>query len=191
MKTENDLIQKLMVSKAIMDKHQGIKRGNVDSMALTSNIPIVEGYEPVNATYNIPQELMSEMSIPSTPKPSGPLTKEKVLGSKLPDEIKRLMLEHPISQPQQFSPTLSDEIVEKATRLMGTKKPVNETYPTKKGTIIREDNGEDIKKLMKETIHEVLKETGLIGGQNTKDTITIKVGNHIFQGTINKIKKVS
>jgi hypothetical protein len=44
---------------------------------------------------------------------------------------------------------------------------------------------------MKETIHEVLKETGLIGGQNTKDTITIKVGNHIFQGTINKIKKVS
>jgi hypothetical protein len=191
MKTENDLIQKLMVSKAIMDKHQGIKRGSVDSMALTSNIPTVEGYEPVNATYNIPQELMSEMPIPSTPKPSVPLTKEKVLGSKLPDEIKRLMLEHPISQPQQFSPTLSDEVVEKAARLMGTKKPVNETYPTKKETIIREDNGEDIKKLMKETIHEVLKETGLIGGQNTKDTITIKVGNHIFQGTINKIKKVS
>ena len=115
---------------------------------------------------------------------------EKILNSKLPDEIKRLMLEHPIAQPQQFSPTLSDEVVEKASRLMGTKKPVNETVTPKQQTIIREQENIDIKKLMVETVKEVLKESGLIGGQNTKDTITIKVGNHIFQGTINKIKKV-
>jgi hypothetical protein len=191
MNTENELIQKLMVSKAIMDKHQGIKRGSVDSLALTNNIPTVEGYEPVNASYNIPQELMSEVQMPAPTKPSGPVTKEKVLGSKLPDEIKRLMLEHPIAQPQQFSPTLSDEVVEKASRLMGTKKPVNETVTPKQQTIIREQENIDIKKLMVETVKEVLKESGLIGGQNTKDTITIKVGNHIFQGTINKIKKVS
>jgi hypothetical protein len=43
----------------------------------------------------------------------------QIQNSKLPDEIKRLMLEHPIEQPQT-QPVLSNELVEAAARLMKT-----------------------------------------------------------------------
>jgi hypothetical protein len=42
------------------------------------------------------------------------------MSSKLPDEIKRLMIEHPIAQAQQQGggATLSDDLIERASRLM-------------------------------------------------------------------------
>ena len=50
-----DLMQRLAVSKKIMDKHNEIKRGDV-----RTTTPMVEDYQPVNASYNLPQELISE-----------------------------------------------------------------------------------------------------------------------------------
>ena len=38
--------------------------------------------------------------------------------SKLPDEIKKLMIENPIVQPQMNGPVLSDDIINGAARLM-------------------------------------------------------------------------
>ena len=52
--------------------------------------------------------------------PSTPLDENKILNSKLPDEIKRLMIEQPIVQPNSMTGgvTLSDDVIEGATRLM-------------------------------------------------------------------------
>ena len=54
MTNENDLIQKLMVSKQIMQKHDTMGRGAVRN--ITNMTPEVEDYQAPSAKYNIPQE---------------------------------------------------------------------------------------------------------------------------------------
>jgi hypothetical protein len=200
MRTENDLIQKLMVSKKIMDRHKEMPRGGVnESDVMMMSNPDVENFTPVPATYNIPTEFLQEQEIsrPVNTNPT-PITEDKIRNSKLPDEIKRLMMEHPINQPQQTSPTLSDDLVAKATRLMGTEKQkVTEgkksTGPLPKHIESPSIDKNEIASIVRETVEEVLRENGLLieSTQRTKDNFTFKVGNHIFEGKLTKIKKVS
>lgn len=200
MRTENDLIQKLMVSKKIMDKHKEIPRGGVtESDIRTFSTPELQNFDSPVASYNIPTELLGEqeMTRPVSQNP-GPITEEKIKNSKLPDEIKRLMIEHPINQPQTMTPTLSNDLVEKASRLMGIEKksisegkklPASLPKYNDKPTIDKSD----IASIVRETVEEVLRENGLLieSTQRTKDNFTFKVGNHIFEGKLTKIKKVS
>jgi hypothetical protein len=200
MRTENDLIQKLMISKKIMDKHKEMPRGGVnESDVMMMSNPDVENFAPVPATYNIPTEFLQEQEIsrPVNINPT-PITEDKIRNSKLPDEIKRLMMEHPINQPQQTSTTLSDDLVAKATRLMGTEKQkVTEgkkpTGPLPKHIESPSIDKNEIASIVRETVEEVLRENGLLieSTQRTKDNFTFKVGNHIFEGKLTKIKKVS
>jgi hypothetical protein len=60
MGAEQDLIQKLMISKQIMDKHNGMNRNQMQGNVLSS--PMVEEYSPVQANYNLPSDLLSEAS---------------------------------------------------------------------------------------------------------------------------------
>ncbi len=200
MRTENDLIQKLMISKKIMDKHKEMPRGTVnESDVMMMSNPQVENFTPIPASYNIPSEYLQEQEIsrPVNTNPA-PITEEKIRNSKLPDEIKRLMMEHPINQPQQTGPTLSDELVAKASRLMGTEKQkVTEgkktTGPLPKYSETPSIDKNEIASIVRETVEEVLRENGLLieSTQRTKDNFTFKVGNHIFEGKLTKIKKVS
>jgi len=195
MKTENDLIAKLMISKQIMDKHKQMPRSGVDSLPMNGNIPEVEEYTPPQAKYSLPQEFIQE----STPQQKVPqeITKDKVLSSKLPDEIKRLMIEHPISQPNSMSgPTISNDIVEKAARLMNTDasgKQIGQPQP--RPQVQQQSVGLDvntIKSIVRETIEEVLSENGLLVESTSKsnEVFTFRVGKHIFEGKLTKIKKV-
>jgi hypothetical protein len=119
---EQELMQKLVMSKAIMDKSDGKKMDGRRNMPQQFD----EDYEysQPSVKYNIPQEYLSEQTpiqqqYTSNPtKPVGLPTVEAIKNSKLPDEIKRLMMEHPIAQPQQQTTTLSNELIEKAARLM-------------------------------------------------------------------------
>jgi hypothetical protein len=198
MRTENDLIQKLMISKKIMDKHKEMPRGNASDITTLSS-PELQSFDTPAASYNIPSEFLSEQQV-SRPvnTNTGPITEDKIRNSKLPEEIKRLMMEHPISQPQQSSSTLSDELVAKATRLMGTEKQkVTEgkktTGPLPKHIETPSIDKNEIASIVRETVEEVLRENGLLieSTQRTKDNFTFKVGNHIFEGKLTKIKKVS
>lgn len=200
MRTENDLIQKLMISKKIMDKHKEIPRGGVnESDVMMMSNPDVENFTPVPATYNIPSEFLQEQEIsrPVNPNPT-PITEDKIKNSKLPDEIKRLMMEHPINQPQQTSPTLSDDLVARASRLMGNEKQKVTEGKKPTGQLPKHIESPSIDKneiasIVRETVEEVLRENGLLieSTQRTKDNFTFKVGNHIFEGKLTKIKKVS
>ena len=64
----NDLMAKLAISKKIMDKHQEISRGNANGTT-NYNAPMVENYEAVPATYNIPQEYASETTLSEVSQP--------------------------------------------------------------------------------------------------------------------------
>lgn len=195
----NDLMERLAISKAIMNKHDGMGRGGTQISNI--NIPEVQDFESETPNYNIPQEYLQEntQTTSRTAKLDGtPPSQDAILKSKLPDEIKRLMIENPIAATNPLmggGPVLSEELVEKAAKLMGTKKqvPMNEQKQIKKQpqqqNII--DNKE-MRKMMKEVVQEVLKENGLIleSSNSTNETMVIKVGQHIFEGKISKIKKL-
>ena len=187
-------MQKLMVSKQIMDRHNDMDKGVSPNKSNQQQLVREYNETPINASYNIPEEYLS--SAPQTPKsPPSVMTEDRIKNSKLPDSIKRLMMEHPIQQPQQYQATLSDDIIEKATRLMGNnKQSVSESIPQqpKQQNTSFNLSATDIKKIVRETVEEVLSENGLMveSTQKSNEIMIIKVGKHIFEGKISKIKKV-
>ena len=192
------LLQKLMISKQIMDKHNNMGRGNSSPMMRESSE--VQNFDLPNAKYNIPEEFLQQSpqaSVPKSQVPSGPPSVEAIQKSRLPEEIKRLMIEHPIEKPQQQSVNLSDELIEKASRLMKEQsnnyapesaKPKTQSQP--KST---PNSSPDLKKMIKEAVEETLRENGVIHESKEKanEIFSFKVGKHIFEGKITRIKKIS
>ena len=210
----SNLMEKLALSKAIMDKADGIKNSNSmnGGLPLTSlqqmNSP--ESFNIPTAKYNIPAEFLQESNAPQQPylsniprentKPVGVPTVDAIKNSKLPDEIKRLMMEHPIGQPQQQPTTISNDLIERATRLMNVNKEgyVPESAKPKQTSVAtpQQSNGIDyklIKKMINEAVNEALHENGLIteSSEKSNEVFSFKVGKHIFEGKVTKIKKLS
>lgn len=192
-------LEKIMLSKAIMDRHSQMDSGNAPKPKSNT---VLENYDAPQAKYNIPQEFMAEApqrmqmpqapSIPVSPfanKPYPVASSEAIKNSKLPDAIKKLMIEHPIEQPTSMSggAVLSDELVERASRLMSnSKKPVVEQA-------IPQQNTSDLRSVLKEVVQEVLAENGLLmeGAEKSNESFRFQVGKHLFEGKLTKIKKLS
>ena len=191
----SDLMQKLAISKKIIDSHNGISRGTN-----SPSTPMVENYEAPNASYNIPQEYASETSLSEVRQPELP-TQDRILNSKLPDEIKQLMIENPIAQASLPGTTniLSNEIIEGAQKLMGTSpKKQNQGQPQVQSvsgfdmnalkTMIRDT----VRDTVRDVVREELSKSGMIveNEQKTNEQLTLKVGKHLFEGRVTKIKKI-
>jgi hypothetical protein len=210
------LMQKLALSKAIMDKADGIKNTNSMNGGLppTSlqqmNSP--ESFNIPTAKYNIPEEFLQESNTPQQPylsniprentKPVGVPTVDAIKNSKLPDEIKRLMMEPPIGQPQQQPTTISDELIEKASRLMKqngggyipeSAKPKQTTQQQPQSNPNGGIDYKLIQKMINEAVNNALKENGLVveSSEKSNEVFNFKVGKHIFEGKVTKIKKLS
>ena len=210
------LMEKLALSKAIMDKTDGIKSKNSMNGGLppTSlqqmNSP--ESFDIPTAKYNIPAEFLQESNTPQQPylsnvprentKPVGVPTVDAIKNSKLPDEIKRLMMEHPIGQPQQQPTTISDELIEKAARLMKqngggympeSAKPKQTTQQQSQPSSNSGIDYKLIQKMINEAVSNALKENGLLveSSEKSNEIFNFKVGKHIFEGKVTKIKKLS
>ena len=196
----DQLMQKLMMSKAIMDKSDRIGRGNAQP-PININSNMVENFDAPQAKYNIPDNIMESQNIQrSVDKPMKAPTADAIKNSKLPDEIKKLMIEHPIVQPQMQSTTmLSDELVEKASRLMrensnnyvpdsAKSTSSNKSKTTSTGTI----DYNVLKDIVKNVVEETLRENGVISESSEKanEIFSFKVGKHIFEGKVTKIKKL-
>jgi hypothetical protein len=189
MTNENELIQKLMVSRKIMEKHGQIPRNGTQGNLLTA--PMVEEYSAPVAKYNLPSDTLQESTIPMNNPMPQMMAKDRIMSSKLPDEIKMLMIEHPIQQPDSMSgPSLSNELVEKASRLMnkGNGEPTRQQTSQPQPSV----NNESLKQMMREVVEEVLSENGLLVESVSKsnDIFSFRVGKHIFEGKVTKIKKV-
>lgn len=183
---EQDLMQKLIKSKAIMDIHNNMGRVS-DSTIINKNNPSIENFEAPNAKYNIPQEFIQEASVKNSLPLESPSI-DAIKKSRLPDEIKRIMMEHPIT-PQQNAPkksVLTDSLIEKANTLMGnnTKKqpaPTNEIV-----------SSSQIKQIVQETVRQTIKEMGLLteSTEKSNEVFQFRVGSHLFEGKVTKIKKL-
>ena len=165
---------------------------------------MVESYEAIPAQYNIPQEFMQETQRPVTQSNSNVPIGDRIANSKLPDEIKRLMMEHPIQQPTMgmaSGAVLSDELVEKASRLMNKKsnqQPISENKrqqaPTQQTQQTQNSlSADDIRSIVRETMEEVLHENGLLVESESKsnEMFKFRVGQHLFEGKVVKIKKIA
>ena len=202
------LMEKLALSKAIMDKADGIKSSN----SMNGGLPptSLQQFDVPNAKYNIPSEFLQEGPSQQTPylssaprentKPVGNPTVDAIKNSKLPDEIKRLMMEHPIGQPQQQPTTISNELIEKASRLM--KDNSNNYIPdsakpkqvqTQPIPSVGNIDYNVIQKMITEAVNNALRENGLFmeSSEKSNELFTFKVGKHVFEGKVNKIKKMS
>lgn len=189
----DDLIQKLMVSKKIMDRHNEMPRGNAGGMPTNINL---QEFEAPQAQYNVPQEFIQEQKPIQQPQVA---SRDRILNSKLPDEIKQLMIENPIVQPSMGSgATLSDDLVDKASRLMKTNAAGQIVGESSQRQPQRQSQGQNvldnssIKQMVKEAVREILSENGMIveSTQKSNDTFTFRVGSHIFEGKVSKIKKI-
>jgi hypothetical protein len=196
----NDLMQKLAMSKKIMDASDRIKPGQAQG-----GLPMTEN---INATYNIPQDIMQQ-PVPQQPPQQmvqaqqmsqpQPVTESKIQNSKLPDEIKQLMMEHPIQQPAfggGSGTVLSDEIIEGATRLMGNtpKQPVTEnvSVPSTNNSDLKQMIRDVVRDTVRDVVREELQSAGMImeGNTKTNESLQLRVGKHVFEGKVTKIKKV-
>jgi hypothetical protein len=211
----DQLMQKLMVSKAIMDKTEGLSKSNYRPQ---SNQMLTPEFDIPQAKYNIPQEFLQESPqqgqvmqpyLSEAPrvntKPVGNPTVDAIKNSRLPDEIKKLMMEHPIAQPQQQTATLSDDLIERASRLMkengsnylpDSAKPQTAQAPQSKPQTQPTTSSIDyklIQKMIKEAVKDALLENGLIAESTEKsnEIFSFKVGKHVFEGKVTKIKKLS
>jgi hypothetical protein len=207
---ENDLMSRLVASKAIMDNPKFTKSRNSmnDGLPPTS----LQDFDVPNAKYNIPQEFLQESPSMSQPylselpkvntKPVGVPSVDAIKSSKLPDEIKRLMIEHPIAQAQQQGggATLSDDLIERASRLMKNAnsnnyipesvKPKTQQQPQTQST--SQIDYKLIKKMIREAVDEALQENGLMveSSEKANEMLSFKVGKHLFEGKVTKIKKL-
>lgn len=182
-----------------MDASDRIKPGQSQS-----GLPMNEN---INANYNIPQDMLQP--VPQQPTQQmvqtqqmsqpQPVTEDRIQNSKLPDEIKQLMMEHPIQQPgfNGGGPVLSDDVIEGAQRLMGKtpQQPVTEniSVPT---TSNNSDLKQMIRDVVRDTVRDVVREelqnAGMImeGNTKTNESLQLRVGKHVFEGRVTKIKKV-
>ena len=204
MNSESELLQKLMVSKKIMEKHNDMGRGQARNINMGNDFssPMVENYEAPAARYNLPADLMEETRPVSQPRQSNVPMEDRIASSKLPDEIKRLMMEHPIQQPSMGMSTdtvLSNDLNEKAARLMNTNAKgdqINESKPRQQAQQVQTSSSlsaNQIREIVRETVQDVLKENGLLveSESNSGEMFKFRVGQHLFEGKVLKVKKIA
>jgi len=197
MGSESELFEKLIKSKQLMNVVEGgnYTKGNVDKSKLyestTNELP------PISNNYNLDSvEKTASSNNISKPK----LTEEGILNSKLPDEIKKIMIENPIPEIAFNNSVLSENFVDQVSekmRKMGltsggnkqvTKTQTSQTEQPKKTQKLTETS---LKKMFKEALNESLDEllesklNKLISEtKQTNETIKIVIGNTVLEGKI-------
>jgi len=178
----NDLMMKLVQAKKVMQKVETgqFERGSVNEDVLKSD----------------PEELMKNFSSQQIQQPIVP-NLQKIQESKLPDAIKRAMIENPIPQIS-LSDSLDLNFVEKTKKLMesqGVQTKTNKTQPT------QVNNSDLIKQLsplienvVRKTVTEILdsKLNQILTAQQTlsiNENLVLKVGDSIFKGKITGVNK--
>lgn len=186
----NDLMLRLVSAKKIMNKVEtgDFERGNVNESVLKSS----------------PEELaeMTQMNV-SRPPVNKPMNVDKINASKLPDVIKKAMIETPIPQIT-LNDSINMDFINGAKKLMEreglSKKTSNIKYPQQNnsgGSNNQSYNGVDMNQLstlIENTIRKVLDEklTQILSAQQTasiNENLVLKVGDSIFKGKITGVNR--
>lgn len=182
--SSNDLMKKLVQAKKVMNKVDGgnYERGHVNESALLS-----DPEELMKSQYGGEQQT-SQKSV------GGPASVDKIQNSKLPDAIKRAMIENPIPQIS-LNDTLDMDFVKGAKRLMeqegvSSKKPqpqqkqvVNSSIDMNAIALMIENT---VRKVMDEKLNQILTASTT---SSINENLVLKVGDSIFKGKITGVNK--
>ena len=182
--SSNDLMKKLVQAKKVMNKVDGgnYERGHVNSEMLRSD----------------PSELM-EMQTPQQPntRPVGDnMSIDKIQNSKLPDAIKKAMMENPIQQIS-LNDTLDMDFVKGAKRLMEQEGVSSKkSQPQQKQSQVQSSNIDmnaialmienTVRKVMDEKLNQILTASTT---SSINENLVLKVGDSIFKGKITGVNK--
>jgi hypothetical protein len=183
--SQNDLMKKLVQAKKVMNKVDGgnYERGHVnESMLLSDPSELMESQAPQQV---------------NTRPVGGNMNIDKIQNSKLPDAIKKAMIEHPIEQMQSISlnETLDMDFVKGAKRLMeqegvAPKKSQPQQRQSSTGNIdmnaiaILIEN--TVRKVMDEKLNQILSASTT---SSINENLVLKVGDSIFKGKITGVNK--
>jgi hypothetical protein len=185
----NDLMAKLAKASKVMKKVEGgnFTRGNVSESMLSDGYDDEGGYAQQPTTQQMPQQY-------STPD----FDVSRIQNSKLPDAIKKAMMENPISQIS-LGETLDMNFVKGAKRLIeqenranNPSQPKNQIKPAQ--TVGGNIDMNAITILIENTIRKVMDEklNQILTAQTTStinENLVLKVGDSIFKGKITGVNK--
>jgi hypothetical protein len=181
--SSNELMMKLVQAKKVMNKVEGgsFERGNVNESMLFSS--------PEENLNMMPNEAPSnrQMPVPSI---------DKIQNSKLPDAIKRAMIENPIPQIS-LNDTLDMDFVKGAKRLMEQEGVSSKKQPTQSNNGKVSNSNIDmnaIAVLIENTVRKVMDEklNQILSAQQTQsinENLVLKVGDSVFKGKITGVNK--
>ena len=180
--SSNDLMHKLVQAKKVMNKVDGgdYQRGNINEAALYSNVEdSMTNEEPQNPTRSF-----------------GTPSFDKIQNSKLPDAIKKAMMENPIPQIS-LNDTLDMDFVKGAKRLMeqeGVAPKKQQSQPQKQQSFGGNIDMNAIAVLIENTVRKVMDEklNQILTAQTTSsinENLVLKVGDSIFKGKITGVNK--
>jgi hypothetical protein len=183
--SQNDLMKKLVQAKKVMNKVDGgdYERGHVNESLLLSS----------------PEDAMNNTEYQSNPtRPMGSPSIDRIQNSKLPDAIKKAMIESPIQQMNQISlnDTLDMDFIKGAKRLMEQEGVATRPSAQPKQTIVN-NSSIDMKAIaviIENTVRKVMDEklTQILSAQQTQsinENLVLKVGDSIFRGKITGVNK--
>jgi hypothetical protein len=180
----NDLMQRLVQAKKVMQKVETgqFEKGSVNEEILRSD----------------PEELLKSQSTQQSWAQNPPVPNfQKIQESKLPDVIKKAMIENPIPQIS-LSDSLDLNFVEKTKKLMESQGVSSK--PTK--TQSTQTNNSDLIKQLSPLIENVVRKTvteildsklnQILTAQQTlsiNENLVLKVGDSVFKGKITGVNK--
>ena len=182
--SQNDLMKKLVQAKKVMNKVDGgdYQRGQVNESMLLSS----------------PEDVMNNTEYQSNPtRPIGSPSIDRIQNSKLPDAIKRAMIESPIQQMNQISlnDTLDMDFIKGAKRLMEQEGVATRPSAQPKQTIVNNNiDMNAIAVLIENTVRKVMDEklNQILTASTTSsinENLVLKVGDSIFKGKITGVNK--
>ena len=182
--SESDLMRKLVNAKKVMNKVDGgnYERGHVNEEMLRSNS----------------EDLMNSQDLPqqSSTKQMGMPSVDKIQNSKLPDAIKKAMIENPIQQIS-LNDTLDMDFLKGAKRLMeqeGVQVKKGQPQQKQQSSVTSNIDMNAIAVLIENTVRKVMDEklNQILTAQQTQtinENLVLKVGDSIFKGKITGVNK--
>ncbi len=184
--SQNDLMQRLVQAKKVLNKVETgeFERGNVNEEILRSNPEDIQDFAPNNT-----------IKQPQTPNI------QKIQESKLPDAIKRAMIENPIPQIS-LNDSLDFNFIEKTKKLMESEGLNNKktSQPSKSSSV--QSNSSDLVKQLTPIIENIVRKTvmeimdaklnQILTAQQTlsiNENLVLKVGDSVFKGKITGVNK--
>jgi hypothetical protein len=182
--SSNDLMQRLVQAKKVMNK---VDSGNFERGQINENVLLSD-----------PDELVTQDFTPSPVKNMPVPSMDRIQQSKLPDAIKKAMIENPISQIS-LNDTLDMDFVKSARRLMeqeGVAPKSRQQKTTSTPTSVSSNiDMSAIALLIENTVRKVMDEklNQILTAQQTasiNENLVLKVGDSIFKGKITGVNKL-